>query len=170
MIGYVYMIIDIRNPTKYLYVGRTTDPKARWRRHKSCSKTKNYRVYQYIREHGGIERFGYKIMEQWEIPNKDCLMFKSREKYHQILHRPPLNTENCDTGIVAESKEAYDKQYYENNVETISAYKKQYREANIESIRARKAELVVCSCGTEVTRSVLARHKRSEKHINATTD
>ncbi len=42
---------------------------------------------------------------------------------------------------------------------------KKYREANKDKIKAHVREVITCECGCEVTRSVLARHKKSQKHI-----
>jgi len=45
-------------------------------------------------------------------------------------------------------------------------YDKEYREANEEAIKANKSEKITCQCGCDVTRSNLATHKKSQKHLN----
>jgi len=59
------------------------------------------------------------------------------------------------------------KNYYENNKEKIAERKKKYRETNKEKIAERKKEKVVCECGSEVTKSCLARHRKSKKHLQS---
>ena len=59
-----------------------------------------------------------------------------------------------------------DNKYYKNNTDKIKEKHKKYREANEEAIKANKSEKITCQCGCEVTRSVLARHKKSQNHIN----
>jgi len=70
------------------------------------------------------------------------------------------------------------KEYYKNNTDKILEQQKEwreankdkkikeYREANEEAIKANKSEKIVCDCGCEVTRSNLATHKKSQKHLN----
>lgn len=141
------MIVDKRDPTKYLYVGKTVNPKTRWRLHRRHSKIMHNKLNVYLRTHC-VDNFEMKIVEQWEIPNRDCPMLASREQYYQILHRPPLNTYSC-SGIVAESDQDYFKQY-----------KKQNRGV----ARAQNKRPVVCDCGITVTSQHLPRHKRTARH------
>jgi len=58
------------------------------------------------------------------------------------------------------------KQYYEDNKQKIKEYKKKYYEDNKEKIKEEKREKITCECGSEITRRCLARHKKSQKHIN----
>jgi len=52
------------------YIGHSTDIKARMLLHKSQSKNKNNEVYNYIRNAGGFENWGYQILIQKKLNNK----------------------------------------------------------------------------------------------------
>jgi hypothetical protein len=80
-----------------------------------------------------------------------------------------------------EKLKLYGREYYAANKEAVAAQKKVYREANREEINrkkreyheankkalyAHKAERIQCGCGVEHTRGKIARHKRSQKHID----
>ena len=56
--------------------------------------------------------------------------------------------------------------YYEANKESIKEKVNIYREANRESIREKQKEKITCECGCIVNKNHLARHKKSNKHIN----
>ena len=67
------------------------------------------------------------------------------------------------------------KQYYleryENMKENLLAQQKQYRIDNKDKIKDRRSEKVICeTCGSEVTRHQIARHKRTHKCINHSKD
>jgi len=57
------------------------------------------------------------------------------------------------------------KDYYENNKEAIAEKKKEYYENNKEVIAEKLKEKVTCECGCIIRRSHLARHKKSNKHL-----
>lgn len=59
----------------------------------------------------------------------------------------------------------YEKQYRENNREKILERKKQYRQDNKEIILKKQCEKITCECGCETTRSHLARHQKTKKHL-----
>ncbi len=57
-------------------------------------------------------------------------------------------------------------QYREDNKEEINKQRKKYREINKEEINKKKLEKVECECGILTTKTHLARHKKTKKHIN----
>jgi hypothetical protein len=54
------------------------------------------------------------------------------------------------------------KEYRENNQE----YFKEYRETNKEQIQKNKSKIVLCECGCSICKSVIAKHKRTHKHLD----
>ena len=65
-----------------------------------------------------------------------------------------------------EKMKEYFEEYYENNKEKIAEQKKEYYQYNKEKI----AEKVTCECGCVVTRNHLARHKKTNKHLELIKD
>ncbi len=65
------------------------------------------------------------------------------------------------------------KEHYEDHKEERKEYKKetdkQYRDNNREKIKAQRSEKITCECGKTICRSDLARHKKSQFHINNTS-
>ena len=43
---------------------------------------------------------------------------------------------------------------------------KQYKEKNKEKIKEQRSEKITCECGKTICRNDLARHKKSQYHIN----
>ena len=120
-----------------LYVGSTCCIKSRIQRHTSdCynenRKEYNFKLYKYIRDHGGIYQFKFVILEFIEDTNN----LIDREQYYYDLHRPPLNTYR-PRGL---PKVEYNKQHYEQNKETVLEYQKQYYEQNKEAIAEQKKQ------------------------------
>jgi len=65
-----YKIICILLGVNEIYVGHTKDVKNRDDTHKGASKSSDYKVYRYIREHGGWENFKMVILEERECENR----------------------------------------------------------------------------------------------------
>jgi len=55
-------------------------------------------------------------------------------------------------------------QYRQDNREALAQKKAQYYQNNKEAIAQQQAEQTTCECGSVVSRSCLARHKRTNKH------
>ena len=64
----------------------------------------------------------------------------------------------------------YKKEYCKNNKELIAERDKKYKEANKEAIAERKKEKVTCECGCIIRRDSLAKHKKSNKHLELIKD
>ena len=58
------------------------------------------------------------------------------------------------------------KEYYQDNKEQKKEYQREHREKNIEHIKERKSIRVICDCGMEVNKDGLARHKKSQGHLD----
>jgi group I intron endonuclease len=87
---YIYKITNIIN--EKIYVGKSKNPKVRWRQHKSHSKKRNTKLYCAMRKYG-IENFTFQILEQ-------CLESQVNEKetYYISLLEPYYNMTNGGDG------------------------------------------------------------------------
>jgi group I intron endonuclease len=87
---YIYKITNTLN--KKIYVGKTKNPKVRWRQHKCHSKKRNTKLYYAMRKYG-IENFTFKILEE-------CLesQVNERETYYVSLLEPYYNMTNGGDG------------------------------------------------------------------------
>lgn len=91
---YIYKIYEIANEDIF-YIGSTNNFKKRKHSHKRCitnkrSKKYKLKLYKYIRECGGWDKFNMVIMEEIETDiKKECLI-----REHNIVNelKPRLNT------------------------------------------------------------------------------
>ena len=63
----------------------------------------------------------------------------------------------------------YQKKWREENKELKKEIDKQYKQNNKEKIKEQRSEKITCECGKTICRNDLARHKRSQFHINNTS-
>ena len=89
-IGYVYQITraDGLDPENR-YIGSTINFASRKKQHARDCKTKNYRVYEYIRENGGWDNFRMSLLESFEFESK--LELTQREAFHAEDLKARLN-------------------------------------------------------------------------------
>ena len=137
---------------KECYIGSTKDFVVRRYKHKySCNtshrKEYNYKVYQFIRNNGGWENWTMKSIINYPCNSKNELFIKEQE----IL-------KSYDDTLNMVSACRSKKQYYIDNAEKIKKKTKQYKIDNAEKIQ--------CECGKWSTRDHLARHRKSNFHIN----
>jgi|688.fasta_scaffold12271_12 hypothetical protein len=57
--------------------------------------------------------------------------------------------------------------HYKNNKEHCLERMKQYREVKKDELNEKKLEKIQCDCGALISRSNMATHKKSNKHIKA---
>jgi hypothetical protein len=158
MIGRVYGIVDKRKPDIILYVGSTEQTlKVRWALHKYDSKHRKSKVNVYLREHGGIDNFEMKLLDEGKFDK-----LKAHEEHYRLLLDPPLNMRKCSVGDI--TMQEYMQQYYDANRGVIRARSKQRYEANRDTIRAKAATKIECECGAAVSRNNIAEHRKTEKH------
>jgi hypothetical protein len=87
---YIYKITNTLN--QKIYVGKSKNPKVRWRQHKSHSKKRNTKLYYAMRKYG-VENFTFEILEE-------CLesQVNERETYYVSLLEPYYNMTNGGDG------------------------------------------------------------------------
>lgn len=112
----------------------------------------NRREGQYIRSMDCVNKLvAGRSSSEYREDNKEKIA--TRMKEYRELNKEKLAAKN--------------KEYRENNREQIAARSKEYNENNKEQIAARSKEKIICECGTSINRGVLAKHKRTQKHIKA---
>jgi len=150
---------DLENEN--IYIGSTTNFRRRkWEHKNNCINENyekyNYNVYQFIRENGNWENWVMIPIEQYPCNSKKEL--EVRERYHIELLKSKLNQK-----IPTRCK----KEWTIDNKENVKEYKKQYYETNKENISEKIKKKVVCDhCGSEITKTCLSRHKKSNKCKN----
>ena len=168
-----YKIVCKDENIKDLYVGKTTDLKKRWTKHKfNCNnendKKYNLKLYKFIRENGNIDNWNIIEIDKGEYDDKDSAIV---EKYW-------VKELNATLNCIIPSRTH--KEYYENNKEIINKKAKEYRKKNIEKIKEiskiyRENNIekikeinkkITCECGCEITKQNLTRHKKTKKHID----
>ena len=145
-----------------VYVGSTTDFVRRKAGHKyRCNNENNpaynRSVYKYIRENGGWDKFI--MIEIEKYPCNDSNEARARERYWYEELNAKLNTRRpvCTNEEYTE----YQKQYRENNRDSIAEYQNQYRENN----RKRLTEKYTCDCGAVICGiGNKTNHIRTKKH------
>ena len=146
-----YFVYKLFNPDyPEFYIGSTKDLKRRKAGHKHFCNTENsryhnYKVYQYIREHGGYNSWSYEILEHIRNSINVYELRNVERKYIEEL-KPSLNCEIPNR--------------------TIEEYLKQYRKDNKESLNQKKKEKFNCVCGGKYTRTNKIQHEKSKKHKN----
>jgi predicted GIY-YIG superfamily endonuclease len=149
----IYMIKCKDENIKDCYVGSTTNFKKRKRQHKcSCNnpndKGYNYKVYKFIREHGGFDNWDFEIIVQQKCNDKQELY--KIERWFIELYETTLNQSVPGKFIREDHKQ----------------YNKQYRKDNKEELNEKRKIKITCECGSTVRKYDIMRHKKSIKHIN----
>ena len=109
--GTIYILMKDEN----IYIGSTIqDLKKRIYTHKRDSKIKNNKLYNYIREFGGIQNFNILTVEKITVENKKDLL--SKEQYYKDLYKNTndfiiLNSYECYLNINTSNRKEYNNLY-----------------------------------------------------------
>ena len=138
-----YKIVSKDENIKDCYVGKTKNFKKRVLDHKSNCNNENYKnynikLYQYIRENGGINNFNFIEIETNEYDDKNSAI---RERYWIEELNANLNSvipsrtlrQFYEDNI--KEKKIYDKIRNEKNRKIISEKQREYNKKNIEKIK-----------------------------------
>ena len=157
------------------YIGSTYDVRQRmWGHKSSCnnpnSKEYNYKVYQFIREHGGWNNWKMAILEKFTCISKFEKLHKERE-YIQYI-KPTLNKEipanfQIDGGF---NRKEWGKEWYKQNKEKRNEQKKEYYNQNKEKTLEKMKTKYICECGSSYSHCSKQRHKRTNKHQQYITE
>ena len=89
--GLIYKLYCLDKTITDTYVGSTCEFWGRRRHHKCYSKTKQQKVYRFIREHGGWSNWEMRRIEYYPCTSKSELL--AREGIMVKLHKATLNTQ-----------------------------------------------------------------------------
>jgi group I intron endonuclease len=140
-----------------IYVGSTCDTLVkRFIMHKSNSKTRQTKLYHFIRDIG-FERFRIELIEDFPCTDK----YESRQRENYWIRE--IGTLNLRNSFITEedkvaSRSSYNIQYCETNKDKITDYKKKLYDS--------KNEPIVCCCGCTIKGYNLKKHENTTKHIN----
>tara|TARA_R110002096_G_scaffold76777_7_gene181246 strand:+ start:1688 stop:2245 length:558 start_codon:yes stop_codon:yes gene_type:complete len=149
-----------------IYVGSTTNFENRKCLHRSScynenSSAFNRKVYKFIRENGGWDRF--KMIEVEKFPCKDKRESEAKEHEWCCTLKANLNTKR--PFITLEQVRDYQKQYQtiyrSNHVDKAREYKKKYYLDNLDKFK----EKFNCDCGGVYTMPGKSQHLKTQKHI-----
>lgn len=174
--SYVYKIICNDTEVTDCYIGSTVSPDKRNYQHKhNCknykdAKKHNYKVYRFIREHGGWDNWKLLILEQANL-NTLTELCQLEKKHYENEPNPSLNnnhpglTTNESSRLWAKKNPDYQQQYQELNKEKLTLYGKNYSKNNREKINKRLAVKKTCNCGSVVSHGNMNKHIRTNKHL-----
>jgi len=184
-----YKIICLDNSIELCYVGSTADfIKRRYSHKNGCynenHKNFNNKLYTSIRENGGWDNF-----KMIQIETRQQLTKREAEQIEEEFRKElkaELNSIKCYTskeerkeylknwGAVYKKEYTIQNQdkikekkkiYYEKNRDKVMEKSKNYYEKNKHNIIERAAEKVKCECGCFVSKRHIARHKKTNKHL-----
>jgi hypothetical protein len=121
------------------YVGSTTNFVKRKHQHKNCCKTKDFKIYQFIRTNGDWINWSMILVE--EFPTTSNLLLEQRERYWIETLGSTLNcviptrTTKEYQKQYCDQKKENDKIYRDQNKDKIVQYQKIYREQNKDKIK-----------------------------------
>ncbi len=145
----IYCLCSKDPKIKKIYVGSTLNAKKRMISHKYDSKYRcNTKVYKYINQNGGIEKWEMKILEEPLIENR----FQCERKHIDENRNYVLNVQNPLTDL---ERLNYKKNWCECNKFHIKRYKKEYG----------KKQYHCQECDVDVAFNNRTRHMRTNKHI-----
>ena len=125
MVQCVYKISCVDENIKEFYIGSTDDLRCRTNHHKHYYNTKhNYKVYNFIRENGGLSNWEINPIEIFSFLTEEEL--RQHEQFYMDEYKPQQNSKRA-IGISQT-------QYYKENKETIKERVKNYSLQNKEKI------------------------------------
>ena len=187
-IGNIYKIICTVN-SDFIYIGSTFKKlNLRWSEHKS--KYKKYlqnginemSTHKYFDKYG-IQSFRIVLIKSYKVcseSNRDNTHLKVYEQLWINKTKNAVNLQSAFNPLRKLDKKIYADKYYQNNKEYVNEChkkwhqnnkeernqkKKKYYQNNKEQINKKRKEKITCECGINITRSNLAIHKKSKKHI-----
>jgi len=150
---------------KDCYVGHTTHfVRRKSGHHSACTnpnaKQYHYKVYQFIRDHGGWDNWSMIQIEPF--PCKDVNEARVRERYwieklatlNQTI--PGRTQKECFAKYYAEHKEKF--------VEKSAKYHREHQNEIHERQVKYNAVIITCTCGAKITQNCRSRHLKSKKH------
>jgi hypothetical protein len=154
----IYKIVCRDLNIRDVYIGHTTDFRARKANHKATLKNENNKdynlyIYKCMRENGGWNNWD--MIEVEKYPCNDGNEARERERYWYELNNSTLNTKCPNRSII---------EYREQNIERYRESWKKYYNDNKEQINAYRKTRITCPCGSICNKDKIKRHEQSMKH------
>jgi len=126
----------------------------------------NKREGQVIREIGTLNKqISGRTNKEWREENKEQIKEKKKEHYGD--NKEHYNKKNNEYyKLNKEQILEKQKEYYKDNKEHHNKKNNEYRENNKEKIKEHASVIVLCDCGCSIQKQEIARHKRSNKHLD----
>ncbi len=177
LIGQVYKLTCNDKSFEECYIGSTINLYSRLHKHKynatnTNSDKFNLTIYKKIRENGGWNNWSCSVLETTKNPTRTELIQLERKHYELNKELSTLNTKYCGRSkkegwrAWKQLNPDYCKNYQEKNKDKLKKYCHKYYDENREKLQARNNMAITCECGSIVNRSGLARHRRTQKHLN----
>lgn len=143
MFIYFYKIICKDETITDCYVGSTKNMKNRIKDHKTLSITKNFKVYEFIKNNGGWDNWKFEVMITIELDDDGDDRYVIEQQYIESEHA----TLNMIKSYVTpeELKKNISKKnhkYYNNNIEKEAERKRIYRSSEINKETEKKSNLL----------------------------
>ncbi len=121
-----------------IYIGRTLRYTNRKSQHKQDAEWKETKLYNYIRDMGGLNEFVFEIIQEITDRNKDII--KDIEEEYISIFKPQLNSYKNKYGI---------------NCDDIKKYNVEYQKIKF-----------TCECGITLSQATKSRHLKTQRHLN----
>jgi len=183
--GCIYKIVCKDPAVTECYVGSCCNFTRRKHQHKSdCHNVNrnhyNFKVYTFIRQHGGWDNWDMIQLQHYPCNSKRELQLEERKHFEEL--KATLNTQVPTRSYkehYQDNKEKISekhKQYYQDNKEKISEKKKQYRQDNKEKQKEyqkqhyqdnkeKLKEKFQCECGGRYIQCHKLRHLKTKQHL-----
>jgi hypothetical protein len=128
------------------------------------NKDYDYKVYLFIRDHGGWDNWIMK--KQYDYPCGSEEELHKEERWAYEIFCATLNTKIPNRTKKERAKDDYAKKKQQNeeyNKELYSERKEYYLEY-WEKVKQKRLEKIQCECGLFVCKANMPRHKKSKKH------
>jgi len=173
--GQIYKLTCLDPNIKEIYVGSTVNFEKRKGTHKSFCKTKQTRLYKYIRDNGDWNNWNMILIKKFPCNSKRELEAEEDKSILQL--KATLNSQSAI--VHRETKQCYNKKYEKTEKckqrrlkyrqsdkvkKQISLNSKKYQEKNKEKISNQNKEKVSCECGSIITKGCLTKHKKRTNH------
>ena len=125
----------------FIYVGSTTDFIKRKNSHKAASKTKDFKLYQTIRENGNWDNWRMYIIEEYP----DCKnVIEQRIREQKWIDELNANL-NCKNAYITDEerkdqRKENSKEYREQNKDALTQKQKEYRKQNKDELNQKRRE------------------------------
>jgi hypothetical protein len=184
--GKIYKIVD--NTNGNIYIGSTCEPTLARR---LAGHVKDYRNYlngnfNFVSSFKIIENNNYDIVlienvmcnskdelhsrERYHIDNTDCVNINLPTRTHkQYLEDKKEQVAKVSKEYHTKNKEKIRnqrKEHYEENKEVFANKHKEWYDLNRTSILEKNKEEITCECGLTTIKHHIARHRKSQKHLN----